>query len=83
MKAYQVHTDGGIDAIQQIELPEPQPRRGEVLVRMRAASLNFRDLIIPRGGYARNDRCPVVPLSDGAASPSKESMSAAEPCSKR
>ena len=66
MKAYQIQTDGGIDAIRQTELPDPQPRRGEVLVRTRAASLNFRDLIITRGGYPRNDRCPVVPLSDGA-----------------
>ncbi len=33
---------------------------------MRAASLNFRDLLISRGGYARNDRRPVIPLSDGA-----------------
>lgn len=66
MKAYQIQSDGGIDAIQQIEVSEPQPAAGEVLVRMRAASLNYRDLIITRGGYARNDRCPVIPLSDGA-----------------
>lgn len=66
MRAYQVETPGGIDAIKQIDLPEPQPGAGQVLVRMRAASLNFRDLIITRGGYARNDRCPVIPLSDGA-----------------
>lgn len=66
MKAYQIQSDGGIDAIQQIEVPEPRPSRGEVLVRIHAASVNFRDLIITRGGYARNDRCPVIPLSDGA-----------------
>ena len=66
MKAYQIQADGGIDAVQQIDLPDPQPAAGEVLVRMRAASLNFRDLIITRGGYPRNDRCPVIPLSDGA-----------------
>ncbi len=66
MKAYQVQTDGGIDAIQQVEMAEPEPGAGEVVVRMRAASLNFRDLMITRGGYPRNDRCPVIPLSDGA-----------------
>lgn len=66
MKAYQVQSDGGIDAIQSVELPDPQPGHGEVLVRMRAASLNYRDLIIAAGGYPRNDRCPVIPLSDGA-----------------
>ena len=66
MKAYQIQNDGGIDAMCQVEMESPRPAAGEVLVRMRAASLNFRDLIITRGGYARNDRCPVIPLSDGA-----------------
>lgn len=66
MKAYQIRSAGGIDAIQTIDLPIPQPAADEVLVRMRAASLNFRDLIITRGGYPRNNRCPVIPLSDGA-----------------
>ncbi|QGJ68811.1 Zn-dependent oxidoreductase [Planctomycetales bacterium 10988] len=66
MLAYQIQTDSGIDAIRQIDVPQPEPGVGEVLVGMRAASLNFRDLMITRGGYARNDRCPVIPLSDGA-----------------
>ncbi|KAI1175267.1 hypothetical protein F4777DRAFT_335360 [Nemania sp. FL0916] len=38
----------------------------EVLVRMRAASLNFRDLIIPRGKYPFATKFPVVAASDGA-----------------
>lgn len=66
MRAYQIQTADGIDAIQRIELPDPKPGPGAVLVGMRAASLNYRDLIITRGGYARNNRCPVIPLSDGA-----------------
>ncbi len=66
MKTLQIVSDGGIDAIETLDLDPPQPAAGEVLVRMRAASLNFRDLIVTRGGYPRNDRCPVIPLSDGA-----------------
>ncbi|MCA9037877.1 MAG: NAD(P)-dependent alcohol dehydrogenase [Planctomycetaceae bacterium] len=66
MKAYQIQSDGGIDAIGLIDVAEPNPGPGQVVVRMKAASLNFRDLIITRGGYPRNDRCPVIPLSDGA-----------------
>jgi NADPH:quinone reductase-like Zn-dependent oxidoreductase len=66
MQAYQVQTDGGIGAVRRVELPEPAAGPGEVLVSMRAASLNYRDLGITRGGYARNDRRPVIPLSDGA-----------------
>lgn len=41
-------------------------REGEVLIRMRAASLNFRDLKIVKGSYARKPDLPVVLLSDGA-----------------
>ncbi|MGC1274584.1 MAG: NAD(P)-dependent alcohol dehydrogenase [Planctomycetaceae bacterium] len=66
MHAYQIDTPDGIDAIQRIELPDPEPNVGEVLVRIRANSLNFRDLTITRGGYARNEKQPVIPLSDGA-----------------
>jgi NADPH:quinone reductase-like Zn-dependent oxidoreductase len=45
---------------------EPRAGAGELVVRMRAQSLNYRDLIVLGGGYPRNDRPGVVPLSDGA-----------------
>ena len=44
------------------EVPEPKPRAGEVAVRVRAASLNYRDLLTARNPQFEN----VVPLSDGA-----------------
>jgi len=66
MKAYQVQSTTGIDGLQAIELPEPHAGPGEVLVRVRACSLNYRDLGILRGGYHRNDRRPVIPVSDMA-----------------
>ena len=67
MRAYQVVSDAGLpDALKTIDLPEPSPGPGEVAIRMRAASLNFRDLVITKGGYPRNDTRPVIPLSDGA-----------------
>ncbi|KAI0870462.1 hypothetical protein GGS24DRAFT_102245 [Hypoxylon argillaceum] len=44
----------------------PQPGENEVLIRLHAASLNFRDLIIPRGKYPFPARFPVVAASDGA-----------------
>ena len=51
--------------IQQQDTPEPG--NGEVLVRMRAASLNFRDLIVAQGAYAGTQEGKrLVPLSDGA-----------------
>lgn len=46
------------------EIPSPGP--GEVLVRMRAASLNYRDLLVRSGKSASGGGVPVVPLSDGA-----------------
>jgi NADPH:quinone reductase-like Zn-dependent oxidoreductase len=66
MRAWIIDSDGGIDAVRQQEQPDPEPGRGDVLVRIRATSLNFRDLIVAQGGYHRNDTRPVIPLSDGA-----------------
>lgn len=66
MKAYQVTSADGPKAIQKIELAEPTVGVRDVLVEVRACSLNYRDLGVARGGYVRNDTCPVIPLSDGA-----------------
>ena len=66
MRGYRVEGSSGLDALRSVELPDPICGPGEVVVEMRAASLNYRDLGILRGGYARNDTNPVVPLSDGA-----------------
>ena len=67
MRAYRVVSDAGLpDALDQTDLPDPSPGPGEVAIRVRAASLNFRDLVITQGGYPRNDTRPVIPLSDGA-----------------
>jgi NADPH:quinone reductase-like Zn-dependent oxidoreductase len=57
----------GLDHLTIVERPEPRPGAGEVLVRLRAASLNYRDLIAIDGGYgSQQKRSDLVPLSDGA-----------------
>jgi NADPH:quinone reductase-like Zn-dependent oxidoreductase len=66
MMTYRVVSDKGIEAIELAEAPRPVPGPGMVLVELRAASLNYRDVLVARGGYPLNDRRPVVPLSDGA-----------------
>lgn len=66
MIAYRIVSDKGIDALQRTTLPDPRPGPGEVLVELRAASLNYRDLMVARGGYPLNDNRPVVAMSDGA-----------------
>jgi NADPH:quinone reductase-like Zn-dependent oxidoreductase len=61
MRAYRMTPGGGIDGVRPVELPDPHPGPGQVGVRVRATSLNYRDLMLAR----RSDQ-PIVPLSDGA-----------------
>lgn len=56
----------GYDGLIERERDVPETGPGQILVRMRAASINFRDLKILKGVYARNPKLPVVLLSDGA-----------------
>lgn len=65
MKAYQLQAYNSLDALQLIDLPEPTVGANDVLVKIRANSINYRDLIILRGGYDRNKKLPVIPASDG------------------
>ncbi len=59
--------DGGFgtENLQVQERPEPEPGVGEVLLRMKAASLNFRDLLTVQGMYNPRQPLPLVPCSDG------------------
>ena len=67
MRAYQLPKGGaGIEALARVDLPEPKPQHRQVLVKIGACSLNFRDLGIVRGTYRMPVRDKIVPLSDGA-----------------
>ncbi len=65
MKAFQLHGQSGPESLRLVEIPEPQPGPGQVLIRVRANSLNYRDLMIADGRYGKIN-LPLVPLSDGA-----------------
>jgi NADPH:quinone reductase-like Zn-dependent oxidoreductase len=64
MKAFLLKSFG-IDGLSLEDVPDPQPGPGQVLVKMRAWSLNYRDLLIVRGIYAPNLKLPFQILSDG------------------
>lgn len=66
MKAYRIESFGDIDALRLHREPDPKAQRGEVLVRIRAVSLNYRDLAIVRGRYPRNAVPGLIPVSDAA-----------------
>lgn len=67
MRAQVFTKASGIDALSLTEKPTPKPGPGEVLVKVGAASLNYRDLLIAKGGYrSRQKQEDLVPLSDGA-----------------
>ena len=56
----------GLENLVLAERPEPQPGPRQVVVRVRAASLNYRDLLLVRGTYNPKQKLPIVPCSDGA-----------------
>jgi NADPH:quinone reductase-like Zn-dependent oxidoreductase len=67
MKSYQLQIGkSGLDALQIVDLPKPTPQAGEILIKVRATSLNYRDLVVAKGAYG-NDTLPnLIPLSDGS-----------------
>ena len=65
MRALQLIGDIGLDNLMVVELPDPKPGPFEVLVRMRAVSLNYRDLLMIGGVYGRATPLPLTPFSDG------------------
>jgi NADPH:quinone reductase-like Zn-dependent oxidoreductase len=66
MKAFEIKQPSGIDSLTLAERPDPKPGFGQALVKIKAASLNFRDLLVVKGAYSRNLPPGLVPCSDGA-----------------
>jgi NADPH:quinone reductase-like Zn-dependent oxidoreductase len=66
VRAYEIQGGFGLEALRLVERPDPTPPAGHVLVRLRAASLNYRDLLTVQGLYNPKLPLPLVPLSDGA-----------------
>ena len=66
MKLHEIRDRFGLDQLGAAERPDPTPGPREALVRVRAASINYRDLLVIEGKYNPRMKLPRVPLSDGA-----------------
>jgi NADPH:quinone reductase-like Zn-dependent oxidoreductase len=64
MCAYHL-TEPRLDALTRVQIDPPRPGHGEVLVRLRAASLNYVDLAVATGAFPV-PHLPLIPMSDGA-----------------
>jgi NADPH:quinone reductase-like Zn-dependent oxidoreductase len=65
MKVYEIQNSFGLDSLKVAERPVPKPGPGQVLLRMKAWSLNYRDLLVIKGQYNPRLKLPLIPLSDG------------------
>ena len=66
MYSYRLEQFGSLEHLARHEEPIPEPEPGEVLVRVHASALNYRDLALVNGTYPMSCRPGLVPLSDGA-----------------
>lgn len=65
MRAWLIGSDLGIAALQLVERPDPTPVAGEALIKVRAVSLNYRDLLVVEGHSHWRPTGPRIPTSDG------------------
>ena len=65
MRAFQVQDEWSMDHLRLADRPEPEADPGQVVLKMKAASLNYRDLLVPKRGYgALTGTLPLIPVSD-------------------
>jgi NADPH:quinone reductase-like Zn-dependent oxidoreductase len=66
MKTWRIAAGGGIDGLKLVDEASPEPGPRQVKVRVRATSINFRDLLVLKGFYPVSTTDPLVPGSDAA-----------------
>jgi NADPH:quinone reductase-like Zn-dependent oxidoreductase len=65
MRAYEVQEEFGIDQLKLVDKKSPEPGPNDVLIDMKAWSLNYRDLMVVKGFYNPKMVRPRIPFSDG------------------
>ncbi len=66
MRVFQIEGDWGIQNLKLSTRPDPSPLPGQVLIRMQASSVNYRDPIVPERAYGvHSGTLPLIPVSDG------------------
>lgn len=67
MRVMEIRNAWGLEHLAPGTRPDPVPGPGQVVVRIEAASVNYRDLVVARRGYGRRTgELPLIPVSDGA-----------------
>lgn len=66
MQSYRLEHFGDVNGLKQVNEPQPVPGRNQVLVKVRACSLNYRDLAILYGTGTLTPKAGLIPISDGA-----------------
>jgi NADPH:quinone reductase-like Zn-dependent oxidoreductase len=66
MKCYELQGPAGVEGLKLVDRSVPVPSENQVLVRIKAATLNYRDLLTIKGGYGSRQKFPLIPVSDGA-----------------
>jgi NADPH:quinone reductase-like Zn-dependent oxidoreductase len=64
MRAYEIQKFG-LDGLVQVDRAQPEAKAGQVLLKMKAVSLNYRDVLTVQGKYNPRMRLPQIPVSDG------------------
>ena len=66
MRCYEFSDAISLESLRLVERPDPKPGPNDIVIRMRAAAFNFRDIAMLRGKYHIDVSPPLIPLSDGA-----------------
>ncbi len=66
MKSYEVKDAFGLENLTLVDRPDPKPGPKQVLVKVKATSINYRDVLLIQGNYNPRQPLPIIPFSDGA-----------------